>query len=512
MSAASEAEQRDAYVGRIARGAGISSLGQGVERVVLYATQVALARWYGPSQLGLYALVVTVTEIAQVLVQLGMNHGVVRYVAHYQAERDDSRLRGTILLALWTVFALGVVLTGLMVFGSGFLANEVFDKPPLATGITIVAFAVPFFALMNIAGWATQGFQTVRYATYVQRVQRPLLNLILIVVLYFAGLEIFGAYLAYTLSMVAGAAVSLYYLRRIFPRLLDRDTVPKYEVGALFSVSLPMIIANFIHRMNPWIAVTVLGVMATSGAVGIFNVAMRTAALVSLILEAFVIFSPIVSNLYARGQLEDLRVLYQNVSRWTFTGALATFLVLLLLARDVMAIFGPEFVNGWVVLVVMAGGSLFSASAGTTTRVLSMTGNQNTVMLATFGSAATSALASITLVPAYGILGAGLGVGGGLVFANIVMLYFIKRRLDLWPYSREYLKPLVVGIAAFASAYALKAVFSVPAGVLTVLIFAPLFLVEFALLLWLFGLSPSDKQFLAAVWVPFRRMVRRGAT
>jgi len=187
-------------------------------------------------------------------------------------------------------------------------------------------------------------------------------------------------------------------------------------------------------------------------------------------------------------------------------------LVLLLLAKDVMAIFGPEFVSGWVVLVVMAGGSLFSASAGTTTRVLSMTGNQNTVMLATFGSAAISALASITLVPAYGILGAGLGVGGGLVFANIVMLYFVKRRLDLWPYSRDYLKPLVVGIAAFASTYAVKALISVPAGVLTVLIFATLFLVAFALLLLLSGLSSSDKQFLAALWVAFRRTVRRGAT
>src|SRR5215217_4082803 len=203
MSTASEAEQRrDAYVGRIARGAGISSFGQGIERVLLYATQVALARLYGPAQLGLYALGVTVTEMAQVLAQLGMNHGVVRYVAHYQAERDISRVRGTILLALWTVSALGVVLTGLMVLGSGFLANEVFDKPPLKTGITIVAFAVPFFALMNIAGWATQGFQTVRYATYVQRMQRPLLNLILIAMFYIAGLEIFGAYLAYTLSMV----------------------------------------------------------------------------------------------------------------------------------------------------------------------------------------------------------------------------------------------------------------------------------------------------------------------
>jgi O-antigen/teichoic acid export membrane protein len=479
--------------------------------VLLYATQVVLARLYGPAQLGLYALGVTVTEMVQVLAQLGMNHGVVRYVAHYQAERDISRVRGTILLALWTVFALGLVLAVLMFFGSAFLANEVFAKPFLETGIRIVAFAVPFFALMNIAGWATQGFQTVRYATYVQRMQRPLLNLVFIICFYLAGLELFGAYLAHTLSMVAGAALALYYLRRIFPKLLDRNTPPKFEAGALFGVSLPMIVANFTHRMNPWIAVTVLGVLATSGAVGIFNVAMRSAALVSLALEAFIIFSPIISTLYARGQLEDLKILYQDVSRWTFTGALATFLVILLLAKDVMAIFGPEFISGWVVLVVIAGGQLFSASVGTTSRVLSMTGNQNTVMLATFGSAATSALMSITLVPAYGIMGAGLGVAVGIILANVVMVFFIKRRLGLWPYNREYLKPLVVGIAVFASAYVGKAVLSLSPGVLPVLVFAPLFLIGFALLFLLFGLSPSDRQFLMALWTAVRRTVRRGA-
>lgn len=511
MSEASGAARRDAYVGRIARGAGVSSLGQGVERVAVYGTQVALANFFGPAQLGLYALAVTVTEMAQVLAQLGMNHGVVRYVAHYQAEKDVPRLRGTILLALWAVFALGLVLAGLVFFGAGFLANGIFDNPSLETGIMVVAVSVPFFAVMNIAGWATQGFQTVRYATYVQRIQRPLLNLVLIVVFYLMGLQIFGAFLAYTLSMVTGGALGLYYLLRMFPALLDRNTPPSFEARALFSVSLPMIIANFTYRMNPWIAVTVVGVLATSEAVGILNAAVRTATLVALVLEVFVIFYPIISNLHARGQLEDLKILYQDVSRWTFTGALAAFLVIVLLARDVMAVFGPEFVGGWVVLIVIAGAQLFNASVGTTTRVLSMTGNQNAVMLATLGSAATSALASIALVPAWGILGAGLGVGAGIVLANVVMLFFVKRKLGFWPYNRRYLKPLAAGIVAFALAYVTKVAVSLSTGVLAMLVFAPLFLVGFVLLLLLFGLSASDRQLLGALRTAVQRTVRGGA-
>ena len=87
MSVSREDEQYDAYVGRIARGVGVSSLGPGVSRLLGYATQVAMARLYGPGQLGFYVLGVTLVQIANIISQFGMDNGVVRYVAHYQAEK-----------------------------------------------------------------------------------------------------------------------------------------------------------------------------------------------------------------------------------------------------------------------------------------------------------------------------------------------------------------------------------------------------------------------------------------
>jgi O-antigen/teichoic acid export membrane protein len=489
----------------------MSTFGQVIGRLLNYGTQVALARMYGPAALGIYVLGITLTQMATILGQLGMDHGVMRYVAHYRAEGNDSRLRGTMLLGAGTVFALGLVLTVFMFFGAGYLANNVFNKPLLETGIRIVSVSIPFFSVMLVAGFATQGFQTVRYATYVQYIQRPLLNLLLIGGFYLLGLHIFSAFLAYTLSAIVGFALALYYLQRTYPKLLDGNTPPTYETRALFGLSLPMIAYNVVNNLNPWIAVTAVGIFASSSAVGVFNAAVRTATLVSMMLELFTIFWSMIANLYARDRLEDLRVLYQDVSRWTFTGAIAIFLVVVLLAEDVMAVFGPKFASGWVVLIVIAVGQLFSAAAGTTTRLLSMTGNQNMAMIATIGSAATSALASVTLIPAYGILGAGLGMAAGIVFQNIVMLFFIRRRLDMLPYNRGYLKPLVAGIVVFASAYVVKAMISPPTGVLTVLIFAPLFLVGFVLLLLLFGLSPSDRQFLIALWAAIRRAGPRGA-
>jgi O-antigen/teichoic acid export membrane protein len=44
------------------------------------------------------------------------------------------------------------------------------------------------------------------------------------------------------------------------------------------------------------------------------------------------------------------------------------------LAKDVLAVFGREFVPGWPVMVVIAAAQLFSSSVGLAGRVLAMTG------------------------------------------------------------------------------------------------------------------------------------------
>jgi O-antigen/teichoic acid export membrane protein len=192
LSAPVEDERYDAFLDRIARGVGVGSVGQGVSRLLGYATQVALARMFGPAQLGFYALGITLVQIINILSQLGMDNGVVRYVARYEAEGDASRVRGTVIQALLATFALSVVLSALLFFGAGLLA-EGMDKPFLETTFRAFSGAVPFFTVMSMALWATQGFQTVKYATWVQHVLRPLSNLALVVIVYLVGLEVLGA-------------------------------------------------------------------------------------------------------------------------------------------------------------------------------------------------------------------------------------------------------------------------------------------------------------------------------
>ena len=368
----------DAHVGQIARGASITSFGLAVKGVMRFVIQFSLARMYGPTQLGFYVLGAMIFGVASVLGQFGMDQSVVRHVAEYQAKNDSPRVRGFVLLALSASFALGLVLATAMFLGAGFLADRVFNKPFLEVVFRAFAVGVPFSAVSTVALVATQGLKTMKPSTYVQQILQPIMNFVLIVVFYLLGMQILGAVAATVSSAVVGCVLAFYYLRRMFPNLLRADTPPIFEGRELFNVSVPMGIVNLTRNVSTWGAVAVVGVLSTAHDVGIYNVAARMGGICAVGLVAFSgIFNPIISDLYSRNLLDDLGSLYQDVCRWITALGFAPFLLTVLLAKDILAIFGSEFVAGWPVLVLIAIAQMFSSSVGPTNRVLAMTASED---------------------------------------------------------------------------------------------------------------------------------------
>ncbi len=503
------------YGVRLARRRGIrwpwarttSFLGLGVGLTVV-ATQSALARGLGRESFGLYTLGVAVVTAAQIISQFGLDNGVVRYVARYRAEGDTQRVRGTILQSVGLTFAFSLVVAVAIFLGAGTIAG--FFDPDLEPVVRAFAFAVPFFALMSILCWATQGFQTVTYATYTQQILRPLIYLLLVIGVYFVGASLVGVVVAYAVSMALGVLIGLYFLRRLFPPLLDFRVRPKFETRALFGVSVPMSVSRATQYANNWTAILVLGLFQPAGVVGLFQAAFRTATFATLVRFAFNgIFSPIISNLHAQGSSEDLGRLYKDVTRWTFTGAFAIFLLIVLLTSEILTVFGGrEYAAGATALIIVAFAQLFSTSVGPANRMLAMTGNQTVLMIITTIGALTGVAVCFALIPAFGMIGAAIGAAAAILTENTATLVWVRRRLGYWPYNLLFWKPLAAGLLGAALAYAVK--IFLPLGLLfTVAAVTAVFGISFLALLLLFGLNETDREFLGAFKDVALRSLRR---
>ncbi len=509
--------EEDSYVARVARGAGISTAGQGVGRLLGYLTQILIARLFGPAYYGFYTAGVAALNLAQIISRFGMENGVVRYVAHYRARGDDSRVRGTIIQAVGVACLASLVLSAVMFFGADFMAGWYYKEPTMATVLRAFAAVLPFFVFMMMVLWATQGFQTVTYAAYVQQIIRPALYLLLVPVFYLISDGIVGVVAAYGLSMLLGGVVAVYFLWRLFPGIFDPKIRPKFETRALFSVSVPMSISTGAQYLNTWSATWILAYFAAGAPVGIFNAAARTATFSTIVRFAFSgIFSPIISSLHAQGDRQSMGRLYKDISRWIFMGAFAIFMVILLLSHEILALFGGDFTAGWAALILVAFAQLYSSSVGPTPRMLAMTDNQNVVMFATataalVGVAVSTLLVGLASTPEAKILGAAVGMSSAIISENTLTLAAVRRRLGFWPYNAEWLKPLAAGLLAAGAAYLLGLALPFSAAIPTIGVVGAAFGAVYLALLLLFGLSPTDREFVAAFWNVAKRYLRRGA-
>ncbi|CAA9515903.1 MAG: Heteropolysaccharide repeat unit export protein [uncultured Rubrobacteraceae bacterium] len=500
----------DTYVARVARGAGISTAGQGVGRVLGYASQVALAQLLGGTFYGFYVAGVAVVNGVHILSRFGMENGVVRYVAHHREHGDTARIKGTIVQALLITLAISLVLSAVMFFGAGPIVGWLpQDAPEMVGVLRAFAFVLPFFVFMSMTAWSTQGFQTVTYAAYIQQLIRPGLFLLFVGACYVLGAGIIGAIAAYALAMFLAGLAGLYYLRKLFPPLFDRRTGTKFETKALFGVSVPMSITQGAQYLNNFSAVLILGAFAAGAPVGIFNAAARTATFLTAVRFAFSgIFSPIISGLHARQDTEEMGRLYKDVSRWIFTGAFALFLVIVVFAPQVMSVFGEGFGEGVVALVIVAVAQLYSSSVGPAPRMLAMTGNQNFAMIATSVAAVTGVVVSIILIPRYEILGAAIGMATAIITENTGTMAAVKWRLGFWPFNLAWLKPLAAGAIAAGVTYGITLLVTLPGGPIpNVMVFGGFLGVLFLALLFLFGLSATDKEFLGAFWNVAKRFL-----
>ncbi len=516
-------KEDDTNVAKVARGAGISTAGQGIGKLLAFGTQPVLARLLGAQYYGFYTAGVALINGLQILSRFGMENGVVRYVAHYREHKDAARVRGTIVMALLLPIILSLILSVVLFFGAGFIANSGWLKENGANMVSVLrgfAFVLPFFVFMTMTAWATQGFQTVTYAVYIQQLIRPGLFLLFVGVCYVLGAKIYGVIAAYAFSMLLAGIVGIYYLRKLFPDLFNRRAQTRFELKSLFGVSIPMSITQGAQYLNNFSAILILGVFAAGAPVGIFNAAARTATFLTVVRFAFSgIFSPIISSLHARQDTEEMGRLYKDVSRWIFTGAFALFLVIVVFGPEVLGIFGEAFGAGVTALVIVSIAQLYSSSVGPAPRMLAMTENQNYAMIATSVAAATGVIVSFILIPRFDVLGAAIGMATAIIVENTGTMSAVKWRLGYWPVNSAWLKPLTAGAVAAVVTYVLKislpldAIFGflpVPVSVPTIMFLGGFLVVLFFGLLWLLGFSETDKEFLGTFWKVAQRLLRRG--
>lgn len=444
-------------------------IGAAVSQLVTFGVVVLLARVLAPGAVGLYTQAYAVLAVASVACLAGLRGGLSAAVG--RSHGDEAGLRGTIALglALPTVVAAAV---GALLFGLAPTLLQAFGMDPdLAELLRLVAVALIFHVFTDAALAATRGFHTTRYFALVSLITEPALRVLLTGALLAAGLEVRGALIALVASNAVAAAVAGLTLWR----LLDPAAVrPRYDLRGLNVGPLSWLGALATTGMI-WMDVLLIGALRDSESAGVYAVGTRLVALAAIGLPPILAAAtPVLAAAVAAPAQAGLQQLYATVTGWTARLAIPGLVAVIVLPRDLLALFGPGFATAATAMVILACGKLVDVATGPTALMLTLHGRASVNVLDNAAALLLNIGLNLYLIPRHGILGAAVAWTASIWALNLARAVQVWLITGIAPGSVGVLRAFVAGNAALLAtllvSQLLDAPWRLPVGLLDIVL------------------------------------------
>lgn len=446
---------RGSPLATIARGAAVVLAGVLAASALGYAQKLVIANHLPPGGLGRVALALAIVGLATAVATLGLREGLARFLATH---RDDPPAARRIVLY---AFAIGVPLAGAasiaLHVGADALALRAFHDPFLAPVLRILAPLVLLGAVAQLAIAAFRGLAAPGAKALVADLLQPTVVLLLLVAFLSRGYGAEGGARAYAIAGAAMAAGALVGLALLLPRGRDpaRPASGGVTARALLSFSWPLMLTSVLWLVVAWTDVAMLGALRASYEVGLYGVALPTAQLLLLPLNALAfLFMPTLSALHAKGDVAQTRRTFRHVTRWVFLATFPLWVLVVALADPLAsALFGDAYAPAAPALRILATGFLVAAVVGPTGNVLVALGKPKANLAFAATAAGLNVALNLVFIPRWGHVGAAAATAVSVALANAVSLALVHRAIGEHPFHRSLLSP--AGAAAIAVAPAL---------------------------------------------------------
>jgi O-antigen/teichoic acid export membrane protein len=248
------------------------------------------------------------------------------------------------------------------------------------------------------------------------------------------------------------------------------------------------------------IDILMVGYFLPSSDVGIYRSASQTALLLLIFLISFNnIFAPMIADIISKGDRERMRQLFKTVTRWGFALSLPLFLVVGINAKNLLRIFGSDFTEGWLPLIILAAGQLIHAAAGGVVYMLVMSGHQYQKLIGDFAIVVINLVLNIILIPRWGLTGAAVATSVSITAVNLMRVMQAYLILRVHAYSWSYLKIIGVSALSAISGLFVRNMLQADRFFISLIVTSVYILVVYGLLIWATCFDEADKTILKKI-------------
>ena len=116
---------------------------------------------------------------------------------------------------------------------------------------------------------------------------------------------------------------------------------------------------------------------------------------------------------------------------------------------------GEKYVSAAPALQVLSLGFMFHTFLGLNGPSLIVIGEPKLNMMGDSFAVASNIILNLALIPKYDMVGAAIATAVSYFIANVFRSYWLYKRTGIHPFSRSYLKPLVIGFVLLGAVYIL---------------------------------------------------------
>ncbi|HMA77058.1 MAG TPA: polysaccharide biosynthesis C-terminal domain-containing protein, partial [Candidatus Krumholzibacteriaceae bacterium] len=210
------------------------------------------------------------------------------------------------------------------------------------------------------------------------------------------------------------------------------------------------------------------------------------------------IFAPVISEYFGLKQMQKFEQNFKIVTRWILILVLPFFVLILIFNSQIMGIFGDEFILGSMALVILSFGQLINSAVGPSGLVLSMSGNPKYNLLNSSLVLVMNFWLNYWLIPIYGIIGAAIATSTAFVVINLLKLFEVYYLIKVYPYSRNFYKPITAAFISGFMVYYLKKIFLIE-DIVPSMFLALLLFILFVSIVFLLKIEPQDKELIYTI-------------
>jgi stage V sporulation protein B len=439
---------------RSARGSLILVMGQVASTVIVALGMIYISRVLGSTTFGIVSIAQAPIGVAYLLINVGTDQALIKYLSQYRYERKTENLRRLIESGLIISVAFGLFYSFATYFSAGFLAKQVFHEPEIEVLIKVFSVAILGQSLVTTSWAVIIGYERMSLKSY-HSIFYSILKSLTGPILVYLGYGPVGAALGEAGPMMFAGVLGLMFVYMIWKSVKKAQSTLSHIEGMriLMSYGYPLFFSNLVAGIRPYVNTYLLSQFVANNLIGNYSVATRFSALLGFVVTPI---SQTMLPLFSKfeNKHEDLEYVYKASIKYTSLIVYPMVAAIIAMSPQIIEILyegaypqAPLYMKLYLALFFFTGlGSLSNLrllnSQHMTKTSLNINLIQNIVTLPL----------NIVLVPRYGVIGLLVSELLAPRVGTAYSLWAIKKKFGFSPDYQATVKTFIPSFTGFVAA------------------------------------------------------------